>query len=52
MPFLTLNGSRFHYHWDDYTEPWRSKSGVSAPPRRGRQSSSLAGLGADDGPAL
>ena len=28
MPFLTLNGSRFHYHWDDYTEPWRSKSVV------------------------
>ena len=28
MPYLTLNGSRFHYHWDDYTEPWRSKSVV------------------------
>ena len=28
MPFLTLNGSRFHYHWDDYTDPWLSKSVV------------------------
>ena len=28
MPYLQLNGSRFHYHLDDYTEPWQAKSVV------------------------
>ena len=28
MPYLQLNGTRFHYHLDDYTEPWKSKSVV------------------------
>ena len=28
MPYLELNGSRFHYHWDDFTEPWHTKSVV------------------------
>ena len=28
MPYLQLNGTKFHYHWDDYTEPWKSKSVV------------------------
>ena len=28
MPYLQLNGITFHYHWDDYTEPWKSKSVV------------------------
>ncbi len=28
MPYLQLNGTRFHYHWDDYTEPWQAKSVV------------------------
>ena len=26
MPHLKLNGSRFHYHLDDFTEPWQAKS--------------------------
>ena len=28
MPYLQVNGSRFHYHLDDYTEPWLAKSVV------------------------
>jgi len=28
MPYLQINGTHFHYHWDDYTEPWQSKSVV------------------------
>ena len=28
MPYLRLNGLRFHYHLDDYTEPWQAKSVV------------------------
>ena len=28
MPYLQLKGSRFHYHLDDYTEPWKVKSVV------------------------
>ncbi len=28
MPYLQLNGSRFHYHLDDYTEPWQAKTVV------------------------
>ncbi|MAF39899.1 MAG: hypothetical protein CL696_13660, partial [Chloroflexi bacterium] len=28
MPYLEINGSRFHYHWDDFTEPWQSRSVV------------------------
>ncbi len=28
MPYLQLTGSRFHYHLDDYTEPWQAKSVV------------------------
>ena len=28
MPYLQLNGTRFHYHFDDYTEPWQTKSVV------------------------
>ena len=28
MPYLQINGTQFHYHWDDYTEPWKSKSVV------------------------
>ena len=28
MPLLMLSESQFHYHWDDYTEPWKSKSVV------------------------
>lgn len=28
MPYLQLNGTRFHYHFDDYTEPWQIKSVV------------------------
>jgi len=28
MPYLQLKGSRFHYHLDDYTEPWKAKSVV------------------------
>ncbi len=28
MPYLQLNGTRFHYHLDDYTEPWQAKSVV------------------------
>lgn len=23
MPFLDLNGDRFHYHMDDFSDPWR-----------------------------
>jgi len=26
MPYLRLNGLRFHYHLDDYTDPWQTKS--------------------------
>ncbi len=26
MPYLQLKGSRFHYHLDDYTEPWQVNS--------------------------
>ena len=28
MPYLQRDGSRFHYHLDDYTEPWQAKSVV------------------------
>ena len=28
MPYLQLDGSRFHYHLDDYTEPWQAKTVV------------------------
>ena len=28
MPHLQLNGTRFHYHLDNFTEPWQSKSVV------------------------
>jgi 3-oxoadipate enol-lactonase len=28
MPYLELNGSRFHYHADDYAEPWQAKDVV------------------------
>ena len=28
MPYLQLNGSRFHYHLDDYTEPWQANTVV------------------------
>ncbi|MBO19769.1 MAG: alpha/beta hydrolase [SAR202 cluster bacterium] len=28
MPYLDLDGSRFHYHWDDFTDPWETKSVV------------------------
>ena len=28
MPYLQENGSPFHYHPDDYTEPWLAKSVV------------------------
>lgn len=28
MPYLQLNGIRFHYHVDDFTEPWQEKSVV------------------------
>ena len=28
MPYLQRDGSRFHYHLDDYTEPWQVKSVV------------------------
>ncbi len=28
MPYVNINGSRFHYHLDDYTEPWQAKSVV------------------------
>ena len=24
MPYLDVNGSRFHFHVDDYTDPWRA----------------------------
>ena len=26
MPYLRLNRLRFHYHLDDYTDPWQTKS--------------------------
>ena len=25
MPYLDLDGSRFHYHWDDFTDPCETK---------------------------
>ena len=28
MPYLQLNGNRFHFHLDDYAEPWQAKSVV------------------------
>ena len=28
MPYLQRDGSRFHYHLDDYTEPRQAKSVV------------------------
>jgi 3-oxoadipate enol-lactonase len=28
MPYLEIDGSRFHYHWDDFTEPWQTRSVV------------------------
>ena len=28
MPYLQLNGSKFHYHWEDFTDPWQEKSVV------------------------
>lgn len=28
MPMLELNGERFHYHVDDYSDPWRSADPV------------------------
>ena len=26
MPYLQIAGSRFHYHLEDYSEPWQAKS--------------------------
>ena len=28
MPYLDLNGDRFHYHVDDFSDPWRSAEPV------------------------
>ena len=28
MPYLQINGIRFHYHVDDFTEPWQEKTVV------------------------
>ena len=28
MPFLDINGDRFHYHVDDFSDPWRSSQPV------------------------
>jgi len=28
MPYLQLNGRKFHYHWEDFTDPWQEKSVV------------------------